>query len=204
VSSSRKQRFIPTANIHPKALLITLFIALATASPAPGPDAVQVTENSLSAEPAHAVKCYPKLYKISLPCPTHSVLLPFSSNERILSYTTGEHLKPKTWEAKGGCEKDWDQNTRCKNQCVDEAKDGMYKNYKSMTSYIVGGCWFGRVRETKCRCVCEHWWLGDEKGNEVLMQGWVRGFCWDGQTRKGQSTIAMMNENLYFLESRCM
>jgi hypothetical protein len=88
VSSSTKQRFIPTANIHPKAFLITLFIALATASPAPGPDAVQVTEASLSVDPAHAGKCYTKLYKIYLPYPTHSVLLPFSSNERILSYTT--------------------------------------------------------------------------------------------------------------------
>jgi hypothetical protein len=58
----------------------------------------------------------------------------------------------KSWQAAGGCKRDWDEDRRCVNQCIGEA-NSKCSNWKSMTGVIQGGCVPGW---NTCGCICEY------------------------------------------------
>jgi len=61
-------------------------------------------------------------------------------------------MSQKTWQAAGGCKRDWDEDRRCVNQCIGEANSKCV-GWKSMTGVITGGC---VVTWHTCQCVCEY------------------------------------------------
>lgn len=61
-------------------------------------------------------------------------------------------LALEVWQAAGGCKTDWDEDNRCQNTCVGEARAGKCTSMKSMASAITGGCVIGW---NTCRCICE-------------------------------------------------
>jgi len=96
--------------MHTKTIILTFFLALATALPSPAEN-IEYTTDIIQGSQA--------------------------KDGTEIDHATAA---TKNWQAAGGCKRDWGKNRHCLTTCIGEAELGKCVSWKYMTAVLQGGC----------------------------------------------------------------